>query len=253
MISIKKEQDVVHLQESGRRLSAILHQLVDQVGPGVVTADLDHKARELIRDLGDKPAFLNYRPAGAKSGYPAALCVSINEEIVHGLPGNRQIQNGDVVTLDLGLNHQGYFTDMATTVIVGEATDRVCKLVEATKQALSLGIAAARDGNTTGDIGYAIESFIKPLGFGIIRDLSGHGVGYAVHEDPLVPNYGRAGQGTRLESGMVIAIEPMITLAGEYSVPLDDGFTFATEDGSISAHFEHTILITKDKPIILTK
>lgn len=253
MVRLKKDKDIVLLKESGRRLSTILKQLLKEVKVGVLPRDLDDQARQLIKDLDDQPAFLNYRPRGSHLAYPAALCVSVNDAIVHGIPGKRPIQLGDIVTLDLGLNHQGYFTDMAMTVAVGEVDSEVNSLIEATKTALTLGIAAALNGNHTGDIGWAIENYISENSdYGIVRDLSGHGVGFAVHEDPAVPNYGQKGQGEKLVPGLVLAIEPMITLGREETKLLSDGFTFTTLDGSISAHFEHTVLITKDKPIILT-
>ena len=253
MIRIKKDNDIVLLKESGRRLATILRQLIKEVKVGVLPRDLDDQARQLIKEFGDKPAFLNYRPRGSQLAYPAALCVSVNDVIVHGIPDKKPIQSGDVVTLDLGLNHRGYFSDMAITVVVDSGNQEVNSLLEITKQALALGIAAAKNGNHVGDIGWAIENYISQNSdYGIVRDLSGHGVGFAVHEDPAVPNYGQKGQGEKLVPGLVLAIEPMITLGKEETKLLSDGFTFVTLDGSISAHFEHTVLITKDKPIILT-
>ncbi len=253
MIQLKTEKDIIKLREAGRRLASVLNQLVAEVKPGIITAQLNQQAIALIKELGDRPAFLNYRPAEAAEAYPAALCVSINDEIVHGLPTDRAIENGDLVTLDLGLNHQGYFTDMAITVAVGQVSGRVKDLMFATKEALALGIQAAQPGRHIGDIGFAIESYLKPKGFGIIKALAGHGVGFGVHEDPLVPNYGRPGRGEKLKPGMVLALEPMITLGSDQVILLDDGFTFATADGSISAHFEHTIVITDNGPEILTQ
>ena len=253
MIRIKKDNDIVLLKESGRRLATILRQLIKEVKVGVLPRDLDDQARQLIKEFGDKPAFLNYRPRGSQLAYPAALCVSVNDVIVHGIPDKKPIQSGDVVTLDLGLNHRGDFSDMAITVVVDSGNQEVNSLLEITKQALALGIAAAKNGNHVGDIGWAIENYISQnRDYGIVRDISGHGVGFAVHEDPAVPNYGQKGQGEKLVPGLVLAIEPMITLGKEETKLLSDGFTFVTLDGSISAHFEHTVLSTKDKPIILT-
>ena len=199
MIRIKKDNDIVLLKESGRRLATILRQLIKEVKVGVLPRDLDDQARQLIKEFGDKPAFLNYRPRGSQLAYPAALCVSVNDVIVHGIPDKKPIQSGDVVTLDLGLNHRGYFSDMAITVVVDSGNQEVNSLLEITKQALALGIAAAKNGNHVGDIGWAIENYISQNSdYGIVRDLSGHGVGFAVHEDPAVPNYGQKGQGEKL-------------------------------------------------------
>ncbi|MEX0918397.1 MAG: type I methionyl aminopeptidase [Candidatus Paceibacterota bacterium] len=253
MIKLKTTDDIKYLQESGRRLATVLTELVGLVKAGVVPRDLDDRARELIRDLGDKPAFLNYRPAGSALAYPTALCVSVNNEIVHGIPGKRVIKDGDIVTLDLGLNHQGYFSDMAISVAVGRPSPETEKLLRITHEALKAGIEAARPGRHIGDIGAAIAGVVKSGGGKIIRELAGHGVGFAVHEDPLVPNDGQAGQGLLLKPGLVLALEPMVTFGRPAVRLLDDGFTFVTKDGSISAHFEHTVLITNDKPIILTQ
>jgi methionyl aminopeptidase len=204
---------------------------------------------------GDRGAFLHYTPKGAKRPYPAALCVSVNDEIVHGIPNeeSKTLVSGDVVTLDLGLTHKGLITDSAITVGVGELDLKKHKLIEHTKEALYIGIRMAKGGGYVGDIGYAIEHFARPLGYGISEGLAGHGVGYKVHEDPFVPNTGVMGQGERLQPGMVIAIEPMLTLGTDKIKLARDGYTYKTKDGSIAAHCEHTIVITEGEPIILTK
>lgn len=254
MIIIKTLQEIEILREGGRRLATVLHKVKEKVAPGVSTKDLNIYAEKLIRDMGDTPAFLNYRPIGAKVSFPASLCVSVNDEVVHGIPSAKRIlQEGDIVSIDLGLKHNGLFTDMALTVPVGEINSENKKLLKVTEEALSIGIDAALGGNTTGDIGYAIESFIKAKGkYGIVEILSGHGVGRAIHEDPYIPNFGKRGKGEKLVPGMVVALEPMLNL-GTKNVTLDnDGYTIHTADGKRSAHFEHTILITESGPEILT-
>lgn len=253
MIRLKTDKDIPYLVESGRRLAEIIKALKEEIKPGVSTAHLDDLAREKIEAYGDKPAFLNFRPKGSRLAYPAALCVSINEEIVHGIPSRREIEDGDVVTIDLGVNHQGYFTDHAVTVVVGEVSPEIKRLLSVTEESLYIGIKEALPGKTIGDIGFAIGSHIKKHNLGLIRELAGHGVGFSPHEEPLVPNDGRPGQGIKLQPGLVLALEPMVSLGSPEIDLLDDGFTFVTKDDSISAHFEHTILITESEPIILTK
>ncbi len=254
MIKTKKPEEIEIMKEGGKRHAFILSELAKIVAPGISTQILEDKARELIEEGGDKAAFLNYTPRGAKRPYPAALCVSVNNEIVHGIPNENSmiLQEGDVVTLDLGLVHEGLITDSAITVGVGNVSDENKKLMEHCREALYLGIKEAKGGNHVGDIGFAIESFVRPLGYGLSEGLAGHGVGYKVHEDPFVPNEGRPGQGEKLIPGMVIAIEPMITL-GSSKITLDkDGYTYKTKDGSNAAHCEHTIVVTEGDPIILT-
>lgn len=253
-ITIKTKEEIELLRESGRRLANVLYKVKDKVAPGVSTKALDLYAQELIKELGDKPSFLNYTPDGVNTPYPAALCVSVNDEVVHGIPTeNKVLREGDIVTIDLGLNHKGMFTDMAITLPVGKISKENQKLIEVTRGALEVGINAAIGGHRVGDIGYAIEKFVEPHGYGIVDILSGHGVGYAVHEDPYVPNFGKPGTGAKLMPGMVLAIEPMLNL-GTKNVTLDDDeYTFRTKDGKASAHFEHTILITEKGAEILTK
>lgn len=251
---LKKPEEIKILREGGRRHAAILAELVSQVCPGVSTLILEEEALRLIKEGGDKPAFLGYQPRGANRPYPAALCISINDEIVHGIPNEaaRIINEGDIVSIDLGLKHKGLITDAAVTVAAGAVDDQSRKLIETAKEALARGIAAARAGNFIGDIGFAISSVVKPTGFSLAKDLAGHGVGYAVHEEPFVPNFGKPGKGERLVPGMVIAIEPMVN-AGKGEIKMtDDGYTIKTSDGSRSAHFEHTVAITEKGNIILT-
>jgi methionyl aminopeptidase len=254
MIIIKTPKEIEILREGGKRLATILHKVKAKVAPGVSTWDLDKYAEELILEGGDTPAFLNYKPEGATVAFPASLCVSVNNEVVHGIPSKKRIlKEGDIVSIDLGLKHKGMFTDMALTVPVGEVSSASMKLMKTTEKALEIGIAAAQGGNTTGDIGHAIESYVRPHRYGIVEVLSGHGVGRAIHEDPYIPNFGKKGKGDKLVPGMVVAIEPMLN-NGTKNVTLDDdGYTFHTADGKKSAHFELTILITEGEPEILTK
>jgi methionyl aminopeptidase len=254
MITIKTKEDIAILREGGRRHAAILRELATMVKPGVRAYDLEMRTRELIAEGGDQPAFLNYKPSGATRPFPAALCLSINDEVVHGIPNEEDkiLKEGDIVTIDLGLIHKGLITDSAITVPVGTVSADRQQLLAKTKEALLAGIKAAKGGKRIGDISSAIERIGVAAGFGIVEELAGHGVGYKVHEDPFVPNYGDAGTGIILKPGMVIAIEPIFNL-GDRHVELDrDGYTYKTSDGSPSAHFEHTILITKGDAEILT-
>jgi methionyl aminopeptidase len=252
MIHLKTEKDLLLLRESGRRLARIIGELSLAVRSGVSTRELDTLAERLIVAGGDRSAFKHYQPEGAPVPYPASLCVSINEEVVHGIPSERELSVGDVVTLDLGLNHQGYFTDMAVTMGVGEIAPEAEKLISATKESLMRGIAAARPGKRLGDVGSAVSAVLMAGGYGVVKELSGHGVGFAPHEEPYVPNYGRAGKGLLIEPGLVVAIEPMATLGTGDVALLADGYTFESADGTLSAHFEHTVAITERGPEILT-
>ena len=256
MIIIKTEKEIEILREGGRRLATVLFKVRDMVKPGVSTWELDQYALKLITEMGDTPAFLNYRPEGADKPFPASLCVSVNDEVVHGIPSKKKIlKEGDIVSIDLGLKHGGLFTDMARTVPVGQISDGAKKLLEVTENALLIGIEAAQVGNTTGDIGYAIESYVKgqPVKYGIVEVLSGHGVGRHIHEDPFIPNFGKKGKGEKLREGMVVALEPMLNNGTKHVTLDDDGYTIRTIDGKKSAHFENTILITQNGPEILTK
>lgn len=253
MIIIKTKKEIETLREGGKQLAAILHKVSKKVAPGISTKELDAYALELIRAGGDEPAFLNYKPDGADYPYPASLCVSVNNEIVHGIPTNRILKEGDIVALDLGLKHKGLFTDHAITMPVGKVSKKDAELLKVTKEALYAGIAEARGGGRIGDIGSAIEKFVKPHGYGIVREMSGHGVGRAIHEDPYIPNFGRKGTGAELKAGMVVAIEPMLNVGTDDIIFDDDGYTVRTADGKKSAHFEHTILITDKEPEILTE
>ena len=253
MITYKTKEEIEILREGGRRLATVLYAVRDAVRSGVTTCELDALASALILQGGDKPAFLDYQPVGASHPFPAALCVSVNDEVVHGIPGDRVLEKGDIVGIDLGLIHKGLITDMAMTVPVGPVEGVIAELLRVTNKALKEGIKAARVGSTTGDIGHAIENFVSPYGYGVVRELSGHGVGYRVHEPPMIPNYGRRGKGAKLKAGMVIALEPMMNMGKRDVHCKKDGYTIVTNDGSWSAHFEHTIAITEGGPILLTE
>lgn len=253
-ISIKSEKEIAILREGGKRLAEILQKVSAEVAPGMSSKTLNDLAEKLIAEGGDTPSFLNYSPSGAKRPFPASLCVSVNDEVVHGIPNETEkiLQEGDIVTLDAGLKHDGLFTDSAVTIGVGKIDARAKKLINTTRKALAVGIKAVRAGATTGDIGFAIEQFVAPFGFGIVRELAGHGVGYSVHEEPFVPNFGKKGEGVMLKAGMVLAIEPMLNEGGA-GIKLDpDGYTYRTKDGSRSAHFEHTVVVTPNGAEILT-
>lgn len=255
MITIKTKEEIDILREGGKRHAYILAELAKMVKPGLSSWDLENRAVELIKEGGDSSAFLNYKPYGAKRPYPATICVSVNDEVVHGIPNEEEkiLQEGDVVSIDLGLVHKGLITDAAVTVPVGTIAPELSKLLDVTEKALYAGIKMAKDGKKTGDIGQAISRFAYSNNYGLVEELAGHGVGYSVHEDPYVPNYGEAGKGDTLKVGMVIAIEPMFNL-GTRNIKLDkDGYTFRTADGKPSAHFEHTVVITKSGAEILTK
>jgi len=243
------------LIESGKRLAAVLRACVEAAKPGVSVEALDELAERLIREGGDTPAFLGYTPEGAPRPYPATLCVSVNEEVVHGIPNEqlKTLKEGDIVSLDIGLVHDGIITDTAVTVGVGNVSDEAVRLMRATESALAAGIREAKPGNHVGDISFAIQKEIENAGFTVVKPLGGHGVGELVHEEPFVPNYGRKGEGEELVEGMVLAIEP-IAAAGKGSVLIAaDGYTYRTKDGSRSSHHEHTILIEKGGARIITE
>ena len=251
---IYNKEEIEILREAGKRLAYVLDEVESSIVPGVTTSQLNEIADSFIRKKGDKPAFLGYRPEGSISDYPATLCVSVNDEIVHGIPGERILKEGDIIGIDLGLKHKGLFVDSARTIPVGEVDQSSKDLITVTEKALYAAIGAARGGAHIGDIGAAVESVVEDSGFTIVEELGGHGVGHNVHEDPFIPNYGKAGTGEKLIPGMVLALEPMINEGSEdIALSMEDNFTFSTMDGKRSAHFEHTILITDGAPEILTK
>lgn len=235
------------MREAGKVVAATLELLLRIIQPGMKTRELDALAAKEIRRLGAKPSFKGYR------GYPATICVSLNEEIVHGIPGDRVIMEGDIVSLDAGAIVGGYHGDSAVTVAVGAISPEAERLIAATRQALELGIQQAQPGNRVGDISHAVQQFAEAAGYGVVREYVGHGIGRALHEEPSVPNVGEAGKGPLLRSGMVIAIEPMLNLGGWETRVLGDGWTVVTADGRTSAHFEHTLAITSEGPEVLTR
>lgn len=255
MALVKSKEDIAILREGGKRLAEIRDTLVARVKPGVTTAELDRLGGELFKKFGGRSATLNYTPVGARRPFPAEMCISVNDEVVHGVPVEdpHTLKDGDIVSFDILFLYKGLVTDTAITVPVGEVSKSIEKLLNITQEALAVGIKASRAGNNVGDIGYAIETLVKPSGFGIVRELCGHGVGHEAHEDPQIPNYGKPGTGVRLEPGMVLALEPMMTEGAEDIVLDEDGYTVKTRDGKKSAHFEHTIVITEGAPEILTK
>jgi len=217
------------------------------IRPGITTLDIDRLSEELILKQKARPAFKGYK------GFPAAACVSVNEEIVHGIPGPRVLLEGDIVSIDLGVNYQGYFSDAAITLPVGKIEESKKRLIDTAKEALDIGISRAQPGNNLGDISCGIQDFVEGRGFSVVRKFVGHGIGIALHEEPEVPNFGKAHCGPQLKSGMVLAIEPMINLGGWECRITDNGWTAVTADSSCSAHFEHTVAITDKGPEILTK
>lgn len=251
---IKNEDDIKRLREGGKRLAIIMKKLVAEVKPGMSTEEIDMLATRLIEDGGDEPALLRYLPHGSERPYPATICISVNDEVVHGIPNEspRIFGEGDIVSLDLVLRHEALYVDMAVTVPVGRVDEKAKRLIEVTKKALQAGIRASRAGNTIGDIGHAIEQSVLPSGFSVVKELGGHAVGHAVHEYPYIPNYGKSGKGMTLKPGMVLALEPIVNEGSPDLYLADDGYTYKTQDGSHSAHFEHSILITEDDPEILT-
>lgn len=256
-IRYKTEEEIEIMKEGGAIHARILREVAKKVAPGVKTDELNAYAEKLIDEAGGVASFFGYQPMDAKRPYPASLCVSINEEIVHGIPnegGGKILFEGDIVTLDLGLTYKGLITDAAITVPVGRVDKKSEELVSATKEALNKGIAAMRVGGHIGDIGAAVMEVAIRHGFGVVEGLSGHGVGYSVHEEPFVPNRAKRGEGPELRPGLVIAIEPMFSLGSREIKKLSDGYTYRTADKSLAAHFEHTVAVGYDgKIIILTK
>jgi len=253
VIHLKNKQDIIILQEGGKRLAKVMKVLRRETKPGVSAAFLDELAYTMIKKYGGYPSFLNYQPDFSNRPFPNSLCVSLNDVIVHGIPRKDIIlKPGDLVSLDLGMEYQGLFTDMAITVGLGRMKPEEKRLIETTQKALAVAIKVARPGKTLGDIGYAIENCATKNGFVVIRDLVGHGVGYAVHEDPPIFNYGEKGKGMKIETGLVIAIEPMITFGNGSIKEMSDN-SFATLNGKKACHFEHTIAILKNKTIIITR
>jgi methionyl aminopeptidase len=251
-IELKTAKEIEKMRVAGRVVGEILDKLSKIIKPGITTKDIDIFSEKYIRSLNMIPAFLGVR--GAKYPFPASACVSVNDEVVHGIPNaSRRLKLGDVVSVDMGVFYEGYYGDGARTYAVGDISDTAAKLLKVTEQSLYNAIKQALPGNRLGDISSAVQKTAEGAGFSVVRDFVGHGIGRALHEDPQIPNYGKSGVGVKLTSGMVLAIEPMVNV-GSYEVCMsDDDWTIVTKDGSLSAHFEHTVAITKDGYEILTK
>lgn len=250
-MKLKTPEEIGVLAEGGHLLAEILSELVKMCQAGASAAELDRQAEEKIHQVGGEPSFKTFGPIGKE--FPTSLCVSPNDMLVHGIPYEHLIfQEGDLIGLDLGMKYKGLFTDHAVTVAVGKVSDEALRLLEVTKECLRLGIEAAQVGNRLGDIGHAVQSYAESQGYGVVRKLTGHAVGYGVHEEPKVPNYGKAGEGEELKIGAVLAIEPMINIGTHDVRTADDGWGVVTADGSLAAHFEHTVAVTADGPRILT-
>jgi methionyl aminopeptidase len=248
VIVCKSVSEIERMRTANMLVADVLHELETLVAPGVTTADLDAAAEKLVRAAGAEPAFKGYR------GYPATLCASINEEVVHGIPSKkRALGDGDIVSLDMGVKLNGFYGDSAVTVPVGRVSDGVLKLLKVTQEALELAIAQVRVGGRVSDIGHAVQRHVEANGFSVVREFVGHGIGSSLHEDPQIANYGEPGRGPRLAEGMVLAIEPMVNMGRSAVKVLADGWTAVTKDGSLSAHFEHTVAVTRDGPLVLTQ
>lgn len=246
-ITIKSEREIELMTQAGRILEIVHEEMEKALKPGMTTLDIDAIGEEVIRSYGCEPSFLNY------NGYPASICVSVNEEVVHGIPSrNRIIQEGDIVSLDAGLIYKGYHSDAARTHAVGEISEEAKKLIEVTRQSFFEGIKYAKEGNYLFEISGAIGRYAAGFGYGVVRELCGHGIGTHLHEDPEIPNFPMMRRGPKLKAGMTLAIEPMINLGTEKVRWLDDNWTVVTRDGKLSAHYENTVLITKGEPILLT-
>jgi methionyl aminopeptidase len=246
-IRIKTPEELQTLLDAGKILARVVANIKSSLKIGMTTRDIDVLAEKLIAEEGVLPAFKGYR------GYPACACVSVNEQIVHGIPGERVIKANDLVSIDIGIIHQKYFSDMAVTVGLGDVDASRQKLIDVTRQALYKGIAQAKSGSRLGDLSHAIQAYVESKGFSVVRDFVGHGIGRELHEDPEIPNYGHPGTGPVLRPGMVLAIEPMVNMGGHQTKTLDDGWTVITADRKPSAHFEHTIAVTEQGPVIFTE
>ena len=245
MIEYKSPRELQIMHRANAVVLETLAHVSERLAPGITTDDLDRMAEEFIRKQGALPAFKGYR------GYPKSLCISVNDEVVHGIPGRRMIEAGDLVSIDCGAIVDGYVGDNAMTFPIGEVSELAHKLMRVTRESLFHGISAVVDGNRLGDIGYRVQSHAEANGFSVVRSFVGHGIGRKMHEEPQVPNYGRAGYGKRLQVGLVVAIEPMINVGGPDVTTLDDDWTAVTLDGTLSAHFEHSVAVTPDGPWIL--
>jgi methionyl aminopeptidase len=251
VIALKSAREIEIMRRANHIVAEVLRELKQRVAPGITTLELDSVAEELTLKKGAIPAFKGYNVAGRV--YPRCLCASVNEEIVHGIPSNRPLREGDIIGLDYGVIFEGYYGDSAVTVGVGQVSDEARRLMQVTEQALYKGIEQLHDGKRLGDLGHAVQQCAESAGYSVVRAFVGHGIGRKLHEEPPVPNYGEPDRGIRLREGMVLAIEPMVNVGG-YEVEIkEDGWTAVTKDGSLAAHFEHSVAITKDGPIILSQ
>jgi methionyl aminopeptidase len=246
MIVCKSPAEIQKMRAANQVVARVLAELAAMVAPGVSTADLDAAAESQVRAAGAEPAFKGYR------GYPATLCASVNEQVIHGIPSKTPLKSGDIVSLDMGVKLNGYYGDSAVTVPVGTVGEDVARLLRVTQEALDHGIAQVKVGGRISDIGHAIQAHVESHGFSVVREFVGHGIGAALHEEPQIANYGEPGRGPRLAEGMTLAIEPMVNMGKASVKVLADGWTAVTRDGSLSAHFEHTVAVTKDGPLVLT-
>ena len=246
MIPIRTREELALMRRAGSLLAEVMRKVGAAAKPGISTAELDNLAEQLIIERGALPAFKGYK------NYPATICTSINEEVIHGIPGPRRLEEGDLVSLDLGLIHKMFYSDIAVTVGVGKISPEAQRLIQVTRNSLTEGIRKARAGNRLSDVSHAVQSYVEKNGFAVVRQFVGHGIGRSLHEEPEVPNYGRPGKGPLLQAGMAMAIEPMVNIGTWECDILDDGWTAVTSDGKLSAHFEHTIAITDADAEILT-
>lgn len=251
MILIKTSEELKKMRIAGKILASVAKEIIAKAETGITLKSLDDAARKLIYKAGAKPAFLGYQPYGAKNPYPCTLCASVNEVVVHGVPGGYKLKSGDLLKLDFGVVYDGYHADAAWTIPVGKITPLAVKLIETTRNALRLAVKQCKTGKTLGDIGYTIKNYVEKHGFKIIKGLTGHGIGKDLHEDPEVYNEGQGGKGIELRPGMVLAIEPMVSDGSPRVIQSKDD-SWSTADGGLSAHFEHTVVITKSGPEILT-
>ena len=246
MVTLKSSRELKLMREAGRIVAMVLADMAEAVAPEVTTAELNDRAERLIRKMGATPSFKGYH------GYPAAICASVNEQIVHGIPDGRRLKEGDIISVDVGTIYKGYQGDAAVTLPVGRISPEAQALLDVTRAALFVGIAQSRAKLRTGDISAAIQKFVEAKGFSVVREYTGHGIGSAMHEDPQIPNFGRPGTGHILKAGMTFALEPMVNAGTWKTRVLSDGWTVVTEDEKLSAHFEHTIAVTEGEPEILT-
>lgn len=246
MVKLKTPAEIDKMREANRMVAKVLESIAGEVAPGVNTAALDKMAEDMCQEFGVKPAFKGY------GGFPFAICASVNDEVVHGFPNGTPLKEGDILSVDFGVIYHGFFGDAAVTLPVGKVSEEATQLMDATKASLEAGIQMMRPGNRLGDVSHAVQKVAEAAGFSVVRQFVGHGIGRALHEEPQLPNYGSAGRGLQLKAGMVIAIEPMINAGGFEVRVLEDGWTAVTVDGKLSAHFEHSVAITKNGPRVLS-